>query len=66
MQIEREIRPTEHNASVGASVESSAAVQHASTDHARQGVTGHNVRYVLAFSLAGVLILLAVAWFWVS
>jgi hypothetical protein len=27
-----------------------------STDLARQGVTGHNVRYVLAFGLAGTVI----------
>jgi hypothetical protein len=26
------------------------------TDDARQGVTGHNVRYVLGFGLAGVII----------
>jgi hypothetical protein len=26
------------------------------TDQARQGVTGHNVRYVLGFGLAGVVI----------
>jgi hypothetical protein len=26
------------------------------TDQARQGVTGHNVRYVLAFGLAGAVI----------
>jgi hypothetical protein len=25
------------------------------TDSARQGVTGHNVRYVLAFGLAGII-----------
>jgi hypothetical protein len=27
------------------------------TDNARQGVTGHHVRYVLAFGLAGVIII---------
>jgi hypothetical protein len=27
-----------------------------STDEARQGVTGHNVRYVLGFGIAGVVI----------
>jgi hypothetical protein len=27
-----------------------------STDEARQGVTGHNVRYVLGFGLAGAVI----------
>jgi hypothetical protein len=30
---------------------------------ARQGVTGHNVRYVLAFGLVGVIILFAIAYF---
>jgi hypothetical protein len=30
------------------------------TDNARQGVTGHNVRYVLGFGLAGVIVLFAV------
>ncbi len=29
---------------------------------ARQGVTGHNVRYVLGFSLAGAIIVLAVVY----
>lgn len=29
------------------------------TNRARQGVTGHNVRYVLGFSLAGAIIALA-------
>lgn len=28
-----------------------------STDDARQGVTGHNVRYVLGYSTAGVIVL---------
>lgn len=27
-----------------------------STDEARQGVTGHNVRFVLGFGLAGVIV----------
>ena len=27
-----------------------------STDEAREGVTGHNVRYVLLFGLAGVIV----------
>jgi hypothetical protein len=31
---------------------------------ARGGVTGHNVRYVLAMSLAGVVIAFAVLWFY--
>ena len=31
-----------------------------SKDWARQGVTGHNVRYVLAFALAGAVISLGV------
>ena len=31
------------------------------TTEARQGVTGHNVRYVLGFSIAGVLIVFAIA-----
>jgi hypothetical protein len=29
---------------------------------ARQGVTGHNVRYVLGFSVAGVAIAFAIIW----
>jgi hypothetical protein len=29
---------------------------------ARQGVTGHNVRYVLGFSLASVVIVFAIIW----
>jgi len=33
------------------------------TDLARQGVTGHNVRYVLAFGLAGAVISVAVIGF---
>ena len=33
------------------------------TDDARQGVTGHNVRYVLGFGLAGVIISLMVVGF---
>jgi len=33
------------------------------TDWARQGVTGHNVRYVLAFGLAGAVIALGVIGF---
>ena len=34
------------------------------TTQARQGVTGHNVRYVLAFGVAGAIIALAIiAWF---
>ena len=32
------------------------------TTRARQGVTGHNVRYVLAFGIAGVVILFALAY----
>ena len=32
------------------------------TQQARQGVTGHNVRYVLGFGLAGAIIVLAVAY----
>jgi hypothetical protein len=32
------------------------------TTRARQGVTGHNVRYVLAFGIVGVVILFAVAY----
>lgn len=28
-----------------------------STDDARQGVTGHNVRYVLGFGIVGIIIL---------
>jgi hypothetical protein len=30
---------------------------------ARQGVTGHNVRYVLGFALAGVIIAFGIIWF---
>ena len=33
------------------------------TIEARQGVTGHNVRYVLFWSLAGVIAVFAIAWF---
>jgi hypothetical protein len=29
---------------------------------ARQGVTGHNVRYVLGFSLAGLIIVFGIIW----
>jgi hypothetical protein len=29
---------------------------------ARAGVTGHNVRYVLAFGLGGVIVLFAIVW----
>jgi hypothetical protein len=32
------------------------------TTRARQGVTGHNVRYVLAFGIIGVVILFALAY----
>lgn len=32
------------------------------TTQAREGVTGHNVRYVLLFGLVGVIIAFAVAW----
>ena len=34
-----------------------------STDAARQGVTGHNVRYVLAISLVAAVVILAILWF---
>jgi hypothetical protein len=33
-----------------------------SAEEARQGVTGFGVRYVLAFSLGGALVALAIAW----
>ncbi len=33
------------------------------TQHARQGVTGHNVRFVLAFGTVGAVVALAVIWF---
>jgi len=33
-----------------------------SETRARQGITGHNVRYVLAFGLAGALIVLVVVY----
>ena len=39
---------------------------HPSVDEARQGVTGHNVRYVLAISTCAALIVLAAAWFLVT
>ena len=32
------------------------------TTRARQGVTGHNVRYVLMFGIAGVVVLFAIAY----
>jgi hypothetical protein len=32
------------------------------TNEARQGVTGHNVRYVLGFGLAGVVVAFAIIW----
>ena len=32
------------------------------TTEARQGVTGHNVRYVLGFGIAGVVIVFAIAY----
>jgi hypothetical protein len=32
------------------------------TTRARQGVTGHNVRYVLTFGLVGVVVLFALAY----
>jgi hypothetical protein len=34
-----------------------------STDAARQGVTGHNVRYVLAISLGAAVVILGCIWF---
>jgi hypothetical protein len=33
-----------------------------SAREARQGVTGHNVRYVLSFALAGVIVVFAIIW----
>ena len=33
------------------------------TTRARQGVTGHNVRYVLVFGIAGAIIVFALAYF---
>ena len=33
------------------------------TTRARQGVTGHNVRYVLVFGLIAVVVLFAIAYF---
>jgi hypothetical protein len=41
----------------------SAAPEVVNTTQARQGVTGHNVRYVLAFGIAGVVIVFALAYF---
>ncbi len=37
-----------------------------STDDARQGVTGHHVRYVLAFSFVGALLAIFLAWAWAA
>ncbi|MFZ0778746.1 MAG: hypothetical protein WAM74_19855 [Xanthobacteraceae bacterium] len=34
----------------------------APTQQARQGVTGHNVRYVLGFGIAGIVILFLIIW----
>ena len=36
------------------------------TNEARQGETGHNVRYVLLLSLGGALVVLAAAWLLVT
>jgi hypothetical protein len=36
------------------------------TDELRGGTTGNHVRYILIFSLAGALIALGAAWFWVK
>jgi hypothetical protein len=41
----------------------SAAEATLDTTRARQGVTGHNVRYVLAWGIAGVVILFAIGYF---
>ncbi len=35
-----------------------------STNEAREGVTGHNVRYVLAISLIGIVVIFAAFWFY--
>jgi hypothetical protein len=40
----------------------SAVPEIVNTTRARQGVTGHNVRYVLAFGIVGVVIVLALAY----
>jgi len=32
------------------------------TDRARQGVTGHNVRYVLGFGIAAIVIVFGIIW----
>lgn len=37
-------------------------VEVVNTTRARQGVTGHNVRYVLTFGIVGVVILFALAY----
>jgi hypothetical protein len=34
------------------------------TVEGRQGVTGHNVRYVLTIGLASVIVLFAAVWLW--
>ena len=54
MQAENmEDRPGRHDASGRPVV---------TTKEARQGVTGHNVRYVLGFSIAGVVIVFAIGY----
>lgn len=35
-----------------------------SATEARQGVTGHNVRFMLAASLAGAIVLLSIVYLW--
>jgi hypothetical protein len=44
----------------------SEAVRGSPADEARAGVTGHNVRYVLAFGLAGAIVAFAIVSFLAS
>jgi hypothetical protein len=46
----------------GTSRNESGAPEVVDTTRARQGVTGHNVRYVLAFGIVGVVIAFALAY----
>ena len=58
MQTTREFHDRSHiatDAEVGAN-------PHPSVDEARQGVTGHKVRYVLAISLSATLVVLLAMW----
>ena len=39
------------------------AVRGSQADKARAGVTGHNVRYVLAFGVGGTILAFAIVWY---